>query len=141
MRKINEIIIHCTDTKPLHTICIDDVRRWHISRGFDDVGYHYLIKLDGSLEFGRSIEKIGAHCKGHNRYSVGICFVGGRDFNNDICDTRTSLQKRSLDALIKNLCNEFPIKRIVGHNFYNKNKKCPCFDAALEYQSFIHLNS
>lgn len=77
MRTINSIIIHCTATKPLAHINVNDVRRWHRERGFSDIGYHYLILVDGTVEAGRPLSAIGAHCKGHNAHSVGVCYVGG----------------------------------------------------------------
>ena len=78
MRRIDKVIIHCSDTYHNMDIGVKQIRRWHKKRGFNDVGYHYIIRRDGTLETGRPIEKIGAHCKGQNRHSIGVCFVGGK---------------------------------------------------------------
>ena len=101
MRKINKIILHCTATKEGQDFTVDDVRRWHIGRGFADIGYHYLIYLDGSVHKGRPIVRIGAHCSGQNKDSIGICYVGGLDSNNKPKDTRTDEQKAALVKLVK----------------------------------------
>lgn len=77
-RKISEIIIHCADTPEGRDDSIEDIRRWHKARNFKDVGYHYVIRLDGTLEKGRMIEDVGAHCTGHNAESIGICYIGGK---------------------------------------------------------------
>jgi N-acetylmuramoyl-L-alanine amidase len=99
MRKINEIIVHCTATPEGRHVTVADVDNWHRARTFNGIGYHYLIYLDGSIHQGRPIERIGAHCKqgGHNRYSIGVCYVGGlaKDCKTTK-DTRTLLSKRPL---------------------------------------------
>lgn len=140
MRRINEIIIHCTDTPAGREVSVDDIRNWHLKRGFDDIGYHFVIGLDGTIHVGRSLDKIGAHCKGHNRNSIGICYVGGRSVDmKHFADTRTSQQDISLAKLIISLLKKYPITSIVGHNKYAK-KACPCFYAELEYKHLIPIN-
>ena len=79
MREINDIIIHCTATRRGRNHTVDQVRQWHLARGFDDIGYHYLIYTDGTLHLGRPVEQVGAHAYGHNQHSIGICYVGGLD--------------------------------------------------------------
>jgi N-acetylmuramoyl-L-alanine amidase len=79
MRPINRIIIHCTATPEGRDVTISDVRKWHIARGWRDVGYHFLIRLDGTVETGRPIEQAGAHVKGFNSDSIGIAYAGGCD--------------------------------------------------------------
>ena len=134
MRKINEIIVHCTDTTASPRIHAIDVDRWHKERGFWGIGYHYLINVDGQIELGRPIDMIGAHCKGHNANSVGICYVGGRLARGGVkTDTRTLAQKKSIKILIQRLRNNFGNIPVQGHNYYNKHKACPCFDADAEY--------
>ena len=97
MRKINKIIIHCTATPENRPHDVADITRWHLARGFNTIGYHYLIHIDGRIEKGRPIEKQGAHCSGQNRNSIGICYVGGmtKDMKK-AKDTRTKEQKDSL---------------------------------------------
>ena len=74
MRKIKQIIVHCSATKEGQDFKAKDIKRWHFERGFSDIGYHYVVDLDGTIEEGRSLELIGAHTKGQNRDSIGICY-------------------------------------------------------------------
>ena len=68
MRRIDQIIVHCTATPAGRETSVDEIRRWHLERGFSDIGYHFVIGLDGCIEDGRPLVKIGAHCKGKNRH-------------------------------------------------------------------------
>ena len=88
MRKIDSIIVHCSATKAGQDFTAADIDRWHRERGFNGIGYHYVIRLDGRLEKGREIDLAGAHCKGWNERSVGICYIGGLDENGHPADTR-----------------------------------------------------
>ena len=74
MRLVKEIIIHCSATREGQQIPVDTIRDWHLAKGWNDIGYHFYIDLDGTINKGRDIDKIGAHCKGHNRNSIGICY-------------------------------------------------------------------
>lgn len=127
MRKIEKIIIHCSATKEGQNFTVNDIDRWHRDRGFAQIGYHYVIYLDGSIHKGRALEQIGAHCVGHNTYSIGICYIGGVDGNNKPKDTRTEAQKQSLYQLLTELRNKFPKATIHGHNEF-ANKACPSFN-------------
>ena len=129
MRKIIEIIIHCTATKEGQNFTVDDIRRWHIARGFNDCGYHLVIRLDGAIELGRPIETVGAHCMGHNSSSIGIAYVGGIDEQGRPKDTRTAAQKVSLSFLVALLRNAYPESQVYGHYAFS-NKACPCFDVS-----------
>lgn len=131
-RKITEIIIHCTDTPAFRNYSVADVRHWHIKRGFSDIGYHYLIGLSGVIQKGRPIEQVGAHCRYHNARSVGICYVGGRDFAGRYFDTRTPEQIDSMHQLVADLIKEFGPLKVYGHNEFS-NKACPCFDVKSEF--------
>ena len=133
MRKINEIIVHCTATKAGQDFHVADVRRWHLQRNFSDIGYHFLVCLDGSIERGRPLEKIGAHCLGHNANSIGVCYVGGLSLEGQPSDTRTPEQRASLLKLLKQLKLSYPCVTIHGHRDFAA-KACPCFDATLEYK-------
>lgn len=134
MRKINEIIVHCSATPEGKDFTVEDIRRWHRQRGFNDVGYHYVVYRDGSVHDGRSLDYIGAHCKGHNAYSIGVCYIGGMTADNrSPKDTRTSAQKAALLALLKRLKQQFPSATIRGHRDF-ANKACPCFDATNEFK-------
>ena len=131
-RKITEIIIHCTATPACRDYSVEDIRRWHIKRGFSDIGYHYVIDRSGIIFEGRSIDMIGAHCKDHNAYSIGICYVGGLDYNCKPCDTRTPEQIDSMHQLVADLIKEFGPLKVYGHNEFS-NKACPCFDVKSEF--------
>ena len=89
MRYINEIILHCTATKEGIDFNATDIDRWHKERGFKKIGYHYVIRLDGTIEEGRPLEEMGAHATGHNAHSIGIVYVGGLDKKGKSKDTRT----------------------------------------------------
>ena len=79
MRKIDLIVVHCTATPAGRNVSVADIRAWHIARGFADIGYHYIIALDGTVEPGRDISIAGAHARGYTAQSVGVCYVGGLD--------------------------------------------------------------
>lgn len=135
MRTIKEIIIHCADTPEGRDDKAADIDRWHKQRGFDRIGYHYVIDLDGTIEYGREQDCIGAHCQGHNTNSIGICYIGGADRDTlKPKDTRTDEQKASLVLLLKYLRQRYPDARIYGHRDFS-DKPCPCFDAKKEYES------
>ena len=131
-RKVNLLILHCTATPEGRSVTVQQVRQWHIQRGFVDIGYHFLVGLDGTIHKGRPIEKAGAHCKGHNAHSIGICYVGGLDRQGKPKDTRTAAQKAALLSLIRELRQRFPRATVHGHREF-ANKACPCFDAKKEY--------
>lgn len=132
MRDIREIIIHCADTPEGRNNTVADITAWHKARGFRTIGYHFVIYLDGSIHKGRPIEEVGAHCKegGHNRHSIGICYIGGRTADmKENKDTRTPAQKQALLRLLKELLSRFPRATIHGHREFtcknNANGKCP----------------
>ena len=136
MRRINYIIIHCSATKAGQDFHARDIDKWHKERGFGSIGYHNVIDLDGTIEQGRSIKIPGAHCKGYNFNSIGICYIGGLDAKGNPCDTRTVAQKKSLLKLIKHYKEMFPNAVVVGHrDMPNVHKACPCFDAKNEYKN------
>lgn len=128
MRDINKIILHCSATKEGQEFNVNDIRDWHKQRGFTDVGYHYIILLDGTIQEGRDIRTIGAHCKGLNYGSIGICYIGGLDENGKGKDTRTQEQKESLLKLIDELLitYDLSIDNVFCHYQFAK-KLCPCF--------------
>lgn len=127
MRQIKQIIIHCSATPEGKNIGATTIRGWHKERGFTDIGYHYVIRLDGTIEQGRPIEQIGAHCQGHNRNSIGICYIGGLSQKRQPKDTRTIAQRHAMKQLIQELQEQFPEATIHGHREFAA-KACPCFD-------------
>ena len=133
-RQIDAIVIHCTASKPGVDLTVDDVRKIHKKQGWSDIGYHYLIRLDGRIENGRDVDLIGAHVNGHNAHTIGVCYVGGLDKNGKQYDTRTPNQKDSLVSLLKMLRAVYQKAIIKGHRDYPGVKKaCPCFNAIEEY--------
>ena len=137
MRKINEIIIHCSDTPAGEDFSAADIDRWHKERGWACIGYHYVVRLDGTIEKGRDLSRAGAHCSGHNANSIGVCYIGGRSARGvapvTYYDTRTEAQKKALRSLIADLRKRFGANlKVVGHRDYNKGKLCPCFDVEKE---------
>lgn len=135
MRAIKQIIIHCSATPEGRNNTVEDLRRWHKEgNGWDDIGYHYVIHLDGSIHKGRPDEKQGAHCVGKNSTSIGVCYIGGVAKDGKTAkDTRTKEQKASLIRLLKHLRLRYPTAVIRGHRDYAR-KACPSFDAKSEYK-------
>ena len=133
------IIVHCSATPPGMDVGVDEIRRWHLDRGFNDIGYHYVIKRDGTIEEGRPLGKPGAHCKGKNFCSVGVCYVGGvaKDGRTP-ADNRTEQQQKSLRELIGALLKIFPDAEVRGHRDFAP-KACPSFDATAQYKGLRKL--
>lgn len=127
MRKITEIILHCSATIEGKDYTVADIDRWHKARGWKGIGYHFVIYRDGSVHRGRPLEQIGAHCLNHNAHSIGICYIGGLDANKKAKDTRTPEQRTALRALVAELQLRFPGTTVHGHSEF-ANKACPCFD-------------
>jgi N-acetylmuramoyl-L-alanine amidase len=136
MRAIHKIIIHCTATREGDDISVDTIRRWHLARGWSDIGYHYVIDIKGNINAGRPIELIGAHCKGENKYSIGVAYVGGVEADGVTPkDTRTKAQKDSIIRLVKKLKGCYPDVNIHGHNEFS-NKACPSYNVQNEINLF-----
>ena len=145
MRKIDMIVIHCSATRadvPLSPRQLDEMHR---QRGFDGCGYHYYVRRDGEICTMRPVDRPGAHAKGYNQHSIGVCYEGGLDEQGRPADTRTELQKRSLRVLVRVLAMDFQTRRIVGHRDLSPDlngdgviepeewmKACPCFDVGTE---------
>lgn len=131
MRPIDEIVMHCSATPEGRAHDVADIDRWHRARGWSGIGYHYLVHLDGTVEAGRPVERQGAHVRGRNRRTIGVCYVGGvaRDGRTPK-DTRTPAQRRAIDRLLRDLLARFPaIHNISGHNHYAA-RACPSYDAS-----------
>lgn len=137
MREITEIIVHSTATPKGMNATAQDIDRWHRQRGFDCIGYHFVILRNGQIERGRSVELAGAHCKGHNSNTIGVAYVGGINEDKQSADTRTGAQQIALHVLLRDLVKQYPtIRKISGHRDYC-NTACPSFDASAEYQYLI----
>jgi len=132
MRRVDKIIIHCTATNPKQDFDVKDIDRWHKAKGWKGCGYHLVIKLDGTTEYGRSLNEAGAHAFGYNKRSIGIVYVGGVDMDGKPSDTRTDEQKRALRAVIGLLLKDYSKATVHGHNEFNRGKACPSFNVKSE---------
>ena len=133
MRSITLIVVHCSANRAGSALRLADIDRYHRSLGWKGCGYHYVIPTDGTLEEGRPEAEVGAHCRHHNRHSIGICYIGGLSADGTPADTRTEAQRATLRRLLASLHRRFPRALIVGHRDLDPLKACPCFDAAKEY--------
>lgn len=127
MRNITEIIIHCSATPEGREVSVKEIDSWHRRQGYNGIGYHYLIGLNGTVSPGRPEHIAGAHCRGHNRNSIGVCYVGGCDRMMRPKDTRTPQQRESLRRLVAELKKRYPHATVHGHCEFAA-KACPCFD-------------
>ena len=133
MRKITLIIVHTSAVKPDQTSSAAQIDEWQKQRGWKGIGYHAVIRRDGTIETGRPVNEVGAHCYLHNRHSIGICYEGGLDAEGRPADTRTPEQKRALRELLSKLHREYPKAIIVGHRDLDPGRDCPCFDVVPEF--------
>lgn len=132
-RNIKEIIVHCAATPEGKNFTVEQIRQMHLARNFNDIGYHYVIYLDGSIHKGRDESISGAHCTGHNTISIGVCYIGGCTTDGKTPkDTRTPAQKAALIKLLKELKVKYPMAKIYSHRDF-ANKACPSFDATKEF--------
>lgn len=127
-RTINEIIVHCTATPEGRPVTVDEIRAWHKDRGFRDIGYHYVVLLDGTVAIGRPEAEVGAHCLWRNEGTLGVVYVGGMSADNSTAkDTRTPAQSGALMAVVRALCAKYQdVSLVSGHNDYAA-KACPSF--------------
>ena len=137
-KKTDYIVLHCSATRPSQDIDAKEIDRWHRSRGWLKIGYHFVITREGKQEVGRELMEIPAHAKGYNHKSVGICLVGGvtEDDHTKPENNFTPEQWETLDVLLRVLTDRFPKATIIGHNEISK-KDCPSFDV----QEFLKLKS
>lgn len=157
MRIIDAIIIHCSATRAGQDLRAKDIDRMHKQRGFNQIGYNFVIDLDGLVENGRPLSIDGAHCntkgfsgESYNKHGIGICYIGGLDVNGKPADTRTEAQRVALRELVAKLCKEYPIIEVLGHRDTSSDldgsgeveprefiKACPCFDVRSEFTTFL----
>lgn len=135
MRKIDTIVLHCSATTPGMDVPIETIRLWHKNKGWRDVGYHYYIRKDGTVEIGRPIDEPGAHVRGHNANTIGVCYEGGLDENRSPSDTMTDAQFHTVCDLVQSLAQVLPgITKFCGHRDFPKvAKACPCFDVSTKF--------
>jgi len=145
-RAINLIVIHCSATRCDRDITAADIDAAHRVRGFSSGGYHFFIRKSGAIEKMRPLEQVGAHAKGFNACSIGICYEGGLDVNGQPADTRTLHQRKTLAYLVESLLTDFPGAKVVGHrdlspdtnhngrvDRWERIKECPCFEVKKEF--------
>lgn len=126
MRDLNKIILHCSATQEGKDYSVETIRGWHLKRGWRDIGYHYVIRLNGDIEAGRPLDQIGAHTQGQNTGSIGICYIGGITADGKPKDTLTAKQENALVNLIADLRKLYGPLTLHGHNEYS-SKACPSF--------------
>ena len=145
MKPIKILIIHCSATRADRTLSVPDLETAHLRRGFRGIGYHYYIPKTGQVHNTRPEEMDGAHCRGWNQTSIGICYEGGLDCCGRPADTRTPEQRIALRQLVKKLREKYPQAQVCGHRDLSPDrngnkeiepeewiKQCPCFDVASE---------
>jgi N-acetyl-anhydromuramyl-L-alanine amidase AmpD len=141
MRTISLIVIHCSASRCDRPLDPEAIRLMHKARGYADWGYHYYVRQDGTVCPMRPLERVGAHVRGHNLESIGVCYEGGLDKEGKPADTRTDAQKKALATLVSELLLRFPTARVVGHRDLSPDldgdgtiephewlKQCPCFN-------------
>ena len=136
MRTITLIVIHCSAVKPDQTSSAAQIDTWHRQQGWKfGIGYHYVIRRDGTIEEGRPEWMVGAHCLHHNSHSIGVCYEGGYDARGQPDDTRTEKQRQTMRQLLEDLHRRYPRAVIVGHHDLDPHKDCPCIkDVVHEYK-------
>lgn len=123
------LVVHCAATPPGMDIGVREITRWHREQGFLAVGYHWVIRRDGTLEPGRAEHLIGAHATQVNRESVGVCLVGGVDAKQNPEDNFTRAQRATLVELLGELLVRYPGAEVIGHrDIPGVAKACPSFD-------------
>jgi N-acetylmuramoyl-L-alanine amidase len=140
-KNIKRVFIHCTATREGQDIDAATIRNWHLQRGWSDIGYHFVIGIDGKVERGRPEAVAGSHVRGFNTGSIGVVYVGGLDAQGRSKDTRTPEQKAAMGALVRQLVAAYPGADVLGHRDASPDKDgdgvveqhewlkdCPCFD-------------
>tara|TARA_B110000090_G_scaffold52686_1_gene60076 strand:+ start:301 stop:726 length:426 start_codon:yes stop_codon:yes gene_type:complete len=140
MRDINKIILHCSATREGQNISTETIRGWHVNeRGWSDIGYHFVVLLDGTVDKARPIKRQGAHVRGKNKGSIGVCYIGGCDADMNPKDTRNEAQKKSLEEIITYLMESYDDATLHGHNEFS-SKACPSFNVQEVYKELIECH-
>lgn len=132
----NKVILHCSATPPKMDIGVEEIKKWHLQRGWSDIGYHFVIRLDGTLEQGRNLHMVGAHTQGYNKASVGICYVGGLDEDMKPSDTMNEAQRKTFLGILLALRRVYGCLTLHGHNEFAR-KACPSFDVQTKFAAYL----
>lgn len=120
------IVVHCAMTPPDMDIGVSEIDQWHRDRGWNGIGYHYVIRRDASVEQGRPDDVQGSHVKGFNNLTIGVCLVGGhKGFDY------TRGQMEALERLLNSLLLKYKRARVTGHRDLDAYKECPWFDVGV----------
>lgn len=129
MRRIDYIVVHASATPPDMQVNAAVIDSWHKAKGWDGIGYHFVVNRNGDVEIGRPVDKAGAHVYGYNAYSIGICMIGGVNSSNEPENNYTPAQWYTMKQLFLVLHAVYPGAQWLGHrDFPNVHKDCPCFD-------------
>jgi N-acetylmuramoyl-L-alanine amidase len=138
---VKYIVVHCSATPPKQDIGATEIDRMHRQRGWLKIGYHFVIRRNGEIENGRTLNEVGAHVEGYNEESVAVCLVGGVDKTLAPVDNFTEEQMVTLASLVEALRDLYPEARVVGHrDFPGVKKACPCFDVQNWWMAVDPLN-
>jgi N-acetylmuramoyl-L-alanine amidase len=142
-------IMHVSATKMSQDFTFEDCKRYHISKGWSDIGYHFYIEKDGSIHKGRPLARNGAHVRGFNKGTIGICTEGGLNEQGAPSDTMNEMQRLSVEGLLLTLKEGNPKMKVAGHRDYSPDlngngkiepfefsKACPCYDAQIRFKIF-----
>lgn len=130
VRLVTLVVIHCTFTPANMNVGVKEIDRWHRQEGWFGIGYHFVIRRDGTIEEGRPLDEVGAHAKGHNHNSIGIAMVGGKSAKGKPTNNFTVEQFEALNHLLHKLDDRLNKYDIKGHGDLSghESRKCPCFD-------------
>lgn len=135
------IVIHCSATKASMNTDAKEIDRWHRQRGWRKIGYHWVIRRDGVVEEGRDLGEVGAHAKGFNHNSVGICMVGGIDDKGEPENNYTDEQWKALEQLVWQMKLPYPDAEVLGHcDLPDVKKACPCFDVRKWWETVLAIS-
>lgn len=133
--KTTAIVVHCAATKPSMDIGRKEIQMWHVQQGWLAIGYHFVIRRDGTIEEGRPHDVVGSHVKSRNSDTIGVCLVGGIDSLGKPEDNFTDAQKAALHGLLWKMTSGLEFDGayqnlpVLGHRDLDPGKACPSFDA------------
>ena len=127
--KTDTIVIHCSATPEDMDIGVEKIKHWHVvDNGWDDIGYHYVVRRSGELETGREEHRTGSHARQVNGTSIGICMIGGSNKNGDWENNFNEEQFSTLKEIVTKLKDKYNIEKVIGHYEVDDVKKCPSFN-------------